>query len=80
MEKEPTPKFLLALIRAHCLDCSGGSRMEVRRCKVEYCKLWPYRNAETKDKKTGRRGKYQQITMYEFMNQKEGKTDNASGM
>ena len=39
---------LLAAIRAHCLECSGGSRAEVRRCKVDGCALWPYRRSERK--------------------------------
>jgi hypothetical protein len=30
-------------IRAKCLDCCGGSRVEVRRCDDEDCPLWPYR-------------------------------------
>ncbi len=35
---------LLSTIRKHCLDCSGGSPIEVRECRSEKtCKLWPYR-------------------------------------
>jgi len=30
-------------IRAKCLDCCAGSRVEVRRCDDEGCPLWPYR-------------------------------------
>lgn len=30
-------------IRAKCLDCSGGSRWEVRLCELEDCPLWSYR-------------------------------------
>lgn len=30
-------------IRAKCIDCSGGSRAEVKRCESEECPLWPYR-------------------------------------
>lgn len=30
-------------IRAHCLDCCGGSPQEVRLCPVENCPLYPYR-------------------------------------
>ncbi len=30
-------------IRAHCLDCCGGSPQEVRLCPVEKCPLYPYR-------------------------------------
>ncbi len=30
-------------IRAHCLDCSGGSRAEVRLCVIPDCPLHPFR-------------------------------------
>lgn len=30
-------------IRACCLDCSGGSRREVRKCPFTDCPLWPFR-------------------------------------
>jgi hypothetical protein len=47
-----TPRFqapahakrpLLKVIREKCIDCSGGSLAEVRRCPVIKCALWPYR-------------------------------------
>ena len=47
-----TPRFqtpthakrpLLKVIREKCIDCSGGSLAEVRRCPVTKCALWPYR-------------------------------------
>ena len=31
-------------IRAHCLECSGGSRSEVENCYVKTCNLYKYRN------------------------------------
>jgi hypothetical protein len=34
---------LLAAIRQWCVDCSGGSEAEVRRCRCVACPLWPYR-------------------------------------
>lgn len=34
-----------AAIRAHCLECSGGSRKLVEACNVTGCRLWDYRNA-----------------------------------
>lgn len=34
-----------AAIRAHCLECSGGSRKLVEACNVTECRLWDYRNA-----------------------------------
>ncbi len=30
-------------IRAKCIDCSGGSFIEVRYCPVTGCSLYPYR-------------------------------------
>jgi len=30
-------------IRGKCLDCSGGSSIEVELCKVRDCPLWPFR-------------------------------------
>jgi hypothetical protein len=27
----------------HCLDCSSGSKVEVRQCAIIDCPLWPYR-------------------------------------
>ena len=31
------------VIRAHCIECSGGSRAEVRNCTVTRCNLWRFR-------------------------------------
>lgn len=33
----------IASIRIKCLDCSCGSRAEVKRCELTDCALWPYR-------------------------------------
>lgn len=30
-------------IRAKCLDCSGGSREEVKQCVIPDCPLYPFR-------------------------------------
>jgi hypothetical protein len=30
-------------IRAKCIDCSGGSQTEARKCTAIGCALWPYR-------------------------------------
>lgn len=38
---EPTP--VLKSIQAKCLDCSGGSKSEVRHCVVQNCMLYPFR-------------------------------------
>ncbi len=40
---EPGP--LLRVIRAKCIDCSGGSEREARKCTTIGCALWPYRMA-----------------------------------
>ncbi len=40
---EPAP--LLRVIRAKCIDCSGGSESEARKCTAIGCALWPYRMA-----------------------------------
>ena len=37
-----SPKPMEA-IRTKCVDCSGGSVSEVRRCVAYRCPLWPYR-------------------------------------
>ena len=34
---------VLAVIRAKCLDCCGGSPSEVARCTAADCRLLPYR-------------------------------------
>ncbi len=34
---------ILSAIREKCLDCSGGSVAETRRCSVIKCALWPFR-------------------------------------
>lgn len=38
-------RIYAAAIRAHCLECSGGSLKEVKRCGVFRCALYPYRCA-----------------------------------
>jgi hypothetical protein len=37
------PQPILKVIRAKCLDCSGGSRSEAAACTAVGCALWPYR-------------------------------------
>jgi hypothetical protein len=39
------PAPLLRVIRAKCIDCSGGSESEARKCTAIGCALWPYRMA-----------------------------------
>jgi hypothetical protein len=33
----------LKAIRLHCLDCSGGNRVEVRSCPIADCPLFAFR-------------------------------------
>ena len=37
------PMTVLRALRAHCLDCCGGSAQEVRLCTATRCPSWPYR-------------------------------------
>jgi hypothetical protein len=37
------PMAPTAAIRAHCLDCCGGSSEEVRKCTAVGCPSWPFR-------------------------------------
>jgi hypothetical protein len=41
--REPPKLTPIKAIREKCLDCSGGSRQEVRLCPITRCALWPYR-------------------------------------
>ena len=37
------PESALKAIHRKCLDCSSGSRNEVKNCRMERCALYPYR-------------------------------------
>lgn len=37
---------ILKVIRAKCIDCCGGSQLEVKLCVCTTCPLWPYRMAK----------------------------------
>lgn len=39
-EKKPTA---IRAIRKKCIDCSGGSRDEVKKCELQDCPLHPFR-------------------------------------
>lgn len=41
--KKVTAKRLLKAIYAHCLECCGDDRRELRACELSDCLLWPYR-------------------------------------
>jgi len=66
MKEKITSDILLAVIRAHCLECSGGSRWDVHNCLVKDCKLWPYRKGEPPKKKE-RKGKNTQLTVFDLL-------------
>jgi hypothetical protein len=37
------PESPIKAIRAKCVDCSGGSDAEARKCVATGCALWPFR-------------------------------------
>ena len=69
MNKQLTPDILLSVIRAHCLECSGGSRKQVHNCEITDCRLWPYRKGETrkaKGKRVTAGDVYKQMTLFDL--------------
>ena len=50
---------VLRAVRAHCLECSGGSRNEVERCRLKECSLYPYRVQADETK-----GKDEQLNLF----------------
>jgi len=66
---KPTADELLAAIRAHCLECSGGSRTEVERCNVKNCKLRQYRSVKALGQfaDTGKMVGSRQISLFDAM-------------
>jgi hypothetical protein len=34
---------LLRAVRENCIECCGGNEAEVRRCRLVWCPMWPYR-------------------------------------
>lgn len=38
-------------IKKHCLDCSGGSKKEVRECIIQDCPLYPFRLGKNPNRK-----------------------------
>lgn len=64
MEERKTITNPVKIIRAHCIDCSGGSQSEADNCPCENCYLWPwrkgrnpYRKQLTEEQKAERREK-----------------------
>ena len=60
----PSAQQMQSAIRAKCLDCMGGSRKEVDRCQSKECPLWPYREAQARERMKPLRG---QITMFDLV-------------
>lgn len=48
---------LLRAIHKNCLECSGGIKTELERCKCKTCPLWKYRLGEIKDGRAIRKSK-----------------------
>lgn len=43
-------------IKRHCLDCSGGSKKEVRECIIQDCPLYPFRLGKNPNRKLKKNG------------------------
>ena len=64
---ETNEKTLIAAVRRHCLECSGGERKLVEKCSVTGCALWEYRCAQAQEKaERKRRGLEGQISILDF--------------
>jgi len=37
------PETPMKAVRAHCVECCGGSYAEANKCTATGCALWPYR-------------------------------------
>ena len=38
-------------IRAKCIECSGGNRVEADRCQIKDCSLYAYRHGKSPNRK-----------------------------
>lgn len=45
--------ILLKVIHKKCLDCCGGSRIELQRCNMTDCPLHKYRAAKNVEEESG---------------------------
>lgn len=45
-------RSLKAAVKAHCLECMGWQREEVRACTSYPCSLWPYRDYQESAEKS----------------------------
>lgn len=54
--KDKTTKRLspVKAIKIKCLDCSGGSKKEVRECIIQDCSLYPFRLGKNPNRKLKR--------------------------
>jgi hypothetical protein len=43
-------------IKAHCFECSGWNRAEVRKCAIRTCPLYPFRTGTVKRDKSSDSG------------------------
>jgi len=41
----PLTRRMIRAVHTHCVDCCAGSPVEVRRCEIRDCALWPFRLA-----------------------------------
>lgn len=64
MSAKPTPDELLIAIHKHCMECSGGSRKEVERCKLTGCNLYPFRQEPTRNRMKPPKG---QMTFFDVI-------------
>jgi hypothetical protein len=49
------PRSPMKAIPAKCVDCSGGSLVEVRECAATGCSLWPLRMGTNPNKRRAAR-------------------------
>jgi hypothetical protein len=59
-----TKDELLRAIRENCMDCCGGSRKNVKNCRIDTCPLWPYRTSEKARDKEGVEGQMSIFQMF----------------
>lgn len=50
--EETGPLTRAKAIKANCLDCVGGSTIDVKRCTTAYCPFWIFRPYQDRDKNT----------------------------
>ena len=63
---KPTADELLVAIRAHCLECSGGSKKEVDGCLVKTCKLRKYRSVSAINEEKQEAEQLKQVSLFDL--------------